>query len=491
MGLQFAPAARMADHYPAVRRRPRRPEPSTPGNTRSLQTFGSPILLIVTDDPAFPSLQMSEETAIWLWRPVADKECSFCGDPESAETYARFQSHRNVSCVVALTDPERCTRVAKVIARALPAAALIAHCNSPTSTSTGPFTRDIDARAALGAGLEGELVRLDALKRVRALREFASGVEILPILVHPDPDPDALASAFAVRQLLRRSVPDTPIVTLDIITRPENRRMAELLDIQVTQVTNEELRHFSHVVTIDMQPREFAGASVKLAVIDHHPVELSYEASYVDIRPRYGATATIVTEYLRADDDRRINERLAAALTYAIKTDTEALSRGVSPADVEAYTFLLERADAPLLRLMERPAYRENTARAYGRALAGLQVQGDLAVAFLGKLSVDESHILADVADFCLAIEEATWGAAAALVGDRLVITLRSLGGDPGAGALARRLAGARGTGGGHGTMARAVVRLDEEWGDLEDAPQEKAQTILLERVSAALDALR
>jgi nanoRNase/pAp phosphatase (c-di-AMP/oligoRNAs hydrolase) len=481
----------MADKHPIVRRRPRLPETFSPGSTRPLQTFGSPILLVITDDPAFPELHMSEDTAIWTWRAAADREWSFSGDPEAAATYDRFRKHRNVSCVVALADPEQCTRVARVVSRVLPSAALLAHCNTTTSTSTGPLTRDIDARAALAAGLEGELVRLDALKRVRALREFAGGVEILPILVHPDPDPDALASAFAVRQLLRRAAPDTPIVTLDTITRPENRRMAELLDIQVTEITNDELLRFGHVITVDMQPREFGGAPVKLAVIDHHPVELSYDAEYVDIRPRYGATATILTEYLRADDERRINERLAAALTYAIKTDTEALSRGVNAADVEAYTFLLERADAPLLRLIERPAYRDHTARAYGRALAGLKVQGDLAVAFLGKLSVDESHILADVADFCLAIEDATWAAAAAIVEGRLVITLRTLSDQPSAGALARSLAGAQGTGGGHRYMARAVLRLDEQWGALADAPQEKANDVLLERVRAALESIR
>jgi nanoRNase/pAp phosphatase (c-di-AMP/oligoRNAs hydrolase) len=481
----------MTDKHPIVRRRPRVPQTSSPGSTRPLQTFGSPILLVVTDDPGFPELQMSEDTAIWTWRPGGNREWSFTGDPEAAATYERFQKNRNVSCVVALIDPEKCTRVARVISRVLPSAALIAHCNTSTSTSTGPLMRDIDARAALAAGLEGELVRLDALKRVRALRDFASGIEILPILVHPDPDPDALASAFAVRQLLRRTAPDTPIVTLDISTRPENRRMAELLDIQVTEVTHEELVRFSHVVTVDMQPREFGGAPVKLAVIDHHPVELSYDAEYVDIRPRYGATATILTEYLRADDERRINGRLAAALTYAIKTDTEALSRGVNPADVEAYAYLLERADAPLLHLIERPAYREHTARAYGRALAGLQLRGDLAVAYLGKLSVDESHILADVADFCLAIEDATWAAAAAIVEGRLVITLRTLSDQPGAGALARALAGAHGTGGGHKTMARAVIRVDEQWGALADAPQEKANALLLEHVSAALGSIR
>jgi len=73
----------------------------------------------------------------------------------------------------------------------------------------------------------------------------------------------------------------------------------------------------------------------------------------------------------------------------------------------------------------------------------------------------------------------------------RLVITLRSLGTEPGAGALARRLAGASGTGGGHRSMARAVLRLDEEWGALSDAPPEKAKAILLERISAELETLR
>src|SRR6185369_4111316 len=143
------------------------------------------------------------------------------------------------------------------------------------------------------------------------------------------------------------------------------------------------------------------------------------------------------------------------------------------------------------MRLIERPAYSETTARAFGRALAGITLCEDLAVAYLGKIAAEESHILADIADFALAIDEATWAAAGAVVEGRLVITLRSISGEPPAGEVAHKLAGPRGAGGGHRTMARAVVRLDEEWGAFKDAPLDDGKQLLLERVQAALAALR
>ena len=35
------------------------------------------------------------------------------------------------------------------------------------------------------------------------------------------------------------------------------------------------------------------------AIIDQHPKTKKWDAPYVDIRPEYGATATILIEYLR------------------------------------------------------------------------------------------------------------------------------------------------------------------------------------------------
>jgi nanoRNase/pAp phosphatase (c-di-AMP/oligoRNAs hydrolase) len=486
------------DHHPAVRRKPRE-ERRSKAEAVARQTFSDPTVLIVTDDPAFLEPLMADETDVWRWRVKgkarrADEvRREFAGDPCDPATFEWIGMLHDVTVIIALGDAYDNAAAAAAVQAMNADAAVVVVGDHDLPGRAGPLARLVDWRRALCTRLEEELRRVETMKRVHALRTFIEDAEIVPILLHNDPDPDALASALALRALLRRQPQVMPVLTLDVMTRPENRRMADLLDLQVTQVTLEELCVFDRIICTDMQPRVFKDKPMpRLAVVDHHPPEKGYEAEYLDIRPKYGATATIVTEYLRADDERRIGERLAAGMVYGIKTDTDALTRGVSSADVAAYSFLLDRADNELLRLMERPSYAEDIARAYGDALAGLLIKDDLAVAYLGEISVEEAHILADVADFCLGIKEPVWAAAAAIVEGRLVITLRHLGGEPGAGHLARLLAeNGRGAGGGHVTMARAVLHLDDEWGALKDAPIDAAREIFLNQISAYLDRIR
>lgn len=480
------------DQHPAVRRKPRKREVARP-HAPARQTYSVPTVLLITEDAHFLAPEFSSETLLWHWHAEnGAQDDAFGGDPTDPATYEFVREIHDLSAIVALGDHDRCEAVAAAIQQVNPQAAVLVVADQQLDEAAGPLARLVDWRAALRARLETELRRLESRKRVEALRAFVEDAPVVPILIHQDPDPDALASALAIRVLLRREPNEAPILTLDEITRPENRRMAELLEIQVTQVTQAELLGFDRIICADMQPRDFKGTdNPRLAVIDHHPPENGYNAEYVDIRPNYGATATLLTEYIRVVDERYLGDRLATALVYAIKTDTDNLTRGVNPADVAAYTFLLDRVDVPLLRRIERPAYAERTARAYGRGIADMRMHNDLAVAFLGNLSVDDSHILADVADFILAMDEATWAAAAALVEGRLVINIRHLGSEPGAGALARLLAKKGGSGGGHSTMARAVLNLEKEWDTLTDAPLEEARDLLLEQLGTYVEQLR
>src|SRR5260370_42064903 len=103
----------------------------------------------------------------------------------------------------------------------------------------------------------------------------------------------------------------------------------------------------------DGQPHYFGGLieSVDL-VIDHHPEQPGYTATFKDIRPDYGSTSTILTEHLRAVD-ANISERTATAMLYAIKSDTLFFNRQANRVDLEAFSYLYPLADAAMIRKME------------------------------------------------------------------------------------------------------------------------------------------
>ena len=458
-----------------------------------------PALLIVSDrsfvwrDYAASNRRVQR----WIGERSADKpepeRGNFTGDPTEPATYRGCTDERHLCAVFDIRDPERARAAINALRQVRPdAAVIVITAHGEVEPPHIPLARHLEWTDALRVDLEQELAQLEVQRCVHMLREFARDVEYLPILVHPDPDPDALASALAVRALLRREPDNTPIVTLGEMTRPENRRMAELLGMRVTVVTEAELKNLGSLIAVDHQPTTFADVATEcIAVIDHHPIEQHLNYRYEDLRPTYGATASILTEYIRVDDEQRMDEPLATALLFGIKTDTDSLERGVSPADVHAYAYLLARADMPLLRKLERPSYKPESARAYGQALASLAIDGELAVAFLGALPEDDTHILVEVAEFCMALEEITWSVAAGKVGEQIVFAVRNLGGnESGAGDLARVLAGEEGGGGGHATMARARVPLDGEWKQLANATIEDGTRELLERVPAKLQSL-
>lgn len=328
------------------------------------------------------------------------------------------------------------------------------------------------------------------MKRVREIRAFVRDTRVVPILVQRDPDPDGMAAALGIRALLDRVEAESPVISLGEVTRSENQRMAELLDLRVVRITAPELNGFERIIAVDTQPSP-TESSVRWAVVDHHPVREGYSADFVDIRPDMGAAATMVTEYLRASDERRINARLATALIYGIRTDTEVLRRGATPADVEAYAFLQARADQELLRKIGRPAFSKAGVHAIGRALAGLATRGHIAVAYAGRLDDPTSHILPTLADLCLGIEGVSWSAAAGLVGDELVINIRRVGGGVGAGDLARTLAEEEGMGGGHKSMARVALRRLDALPLGPDAGDPAAVEWLGDRLHAGVESIR
>jgi nanoRNase/pAp phosphatase (c-di-AMP/oligoRNAs hydrolase) len=419
-------------------------------------------------------------------------DASFSGDPCLAETYDWARHAEAVSVVIDMNDDADAQGALDAVRTVRPdAAVLVLSDGISHPPGDGTLTRAGDLRDVIRLDLDEELQRLEAERRVHRLREFVAGQGVVPVLVHPDPDPDAISSALALRTILRCDAEALPIVTLRGITRPENRRMVELLRARVTEISREEARSFGRLITIDSQPRMLGDdVDIALAVIDHHPVESGYEADYFDVRPEYGATATMMTEYLRADSRVRLGTPLATALLYGIKTDTDGLMRGVSPADVEAYAFLQKHADMLLLRRFERPSYPADAAQAYGRAIAEMAQENDLGVAHAGELDADRLHVLADLADFCLGIEGITWAAAVAALDEQLVITIRHLGREPGAGALARAIAEELdGSGGGHATMGRVMLPLETAARWLGDGGEGELQRLLV-RLREKIDAL-
>jgi nanoRNase/pAp phosphatase (c-di-AMP/oligoRNAs hydrolase) len=294
--------------------------------------------------------------------------------------------------------------------------------------------------------------------KLKELRELVRPEHRVAILLQDDPDPDALGSAIALRAILGRNKQTTPIFAFKEVTRPENHNMVRLLEIDVAHANTEELRAFDRIATLDVQPAYFNGRLPRAdVVIDHHPGYPSGVAPFEDVRVRYGATSTIMTEYLMTGQER-ISERLATALVYGIKSDTLALSRRATEEDFEAFAFLARLANYSLLRRIERPELPLSFAPAMARAIKRLRVDRGLLLLYFG--AVERDDVIVQMAELCLCFEGVEWVASVGKLGNDLVIAVRNHGTGRSAGEVVRRLFGHIGRAGGHRNMAKAVIPL-------------------------------
>src|SRR5690606_962107 len=109
------------------------------------------------------------------------------------------------------------------------------------------------------APLTTELGRSLTRARVQQYQRYFADADRVLILLHNEPDPDAMAAGLALRNVLRRTRQTAIIGAMEGVTRPENVRMADLLDIQVETITPEELGAFDRIATVDVQPHYFGG----------------------------------------------------------------------------------------------------------------------------------------------------------------------------------------------------------------------------------------
>jgi len=310
------------------------------------------------------------------------------------------------------------------------------------------------------AGLLGEMEKAATRRAVAAVRELFRGAERVLLLVQEDPDPDGLASALALRTLLGRNRLSAVIGSFGAVKRPENVSMVRLLGIHVQQLEPKQVAEFDRVALLDVQPMHSPGIPTDVdLVIDHHPRRSQLKARFRDIRPRYGATSTILTEYLLASGTP-ISQRLATALLYGIKTDTQLLGRDTTPKDVAAFAALYPLVSHATLRRIDRPQFPRGDLASLSYALAHAEIVDDILFAYLGPLTRED--VIPYIADFCLEVESVEWSVVSGLYEGKLIVSIRYLAASRHAGEVTKAAFEAYGSAGGHRAMSKAVIPLGQ-----------------------------
>jgi nanoRNase/pAp phosphatase (c-di-AMP/oligoRNAs hydrolase) len=296
--------------------------------------------------------------------------------------------------------------------------------------------------------------------KVEELLGVLAGLRSVLLLTHDNPDPDALSAAFCLNYIVSKRLGlRAKIGYGGIIGRAENRTMLRLLNIHASKLTESTIRRFKSVVLVDTQPmtgNNSLPADVPLVgVIDHHPQRKSTRAPFLDIRPAYGAGATILTEYLYASE-LEIPTNLATALFYGIASETQDLGREVCEADRKAYLALFPKINWRMLAKIRRPGLEKIHFTYLARAIANALTYKHAIATSLGR--VEYADIVAEVAEMLLGLKRISWALCTGRYKDTILISLRTSRAKGRAGTLARKIVGAGNTAGGHDMIAGGQV---------------------------------
>lgn len=274
-------------------------------------------------------------------------------------------------------------------------------------------------------------------------------------------DPDSMASALALKRLLWHKVKGVTITHFNEVKRFDNLTMIRLLRIPLVKPRELRFSDFTKTVLVDGQPnhsQSFAELNFDV-IIDHHPLAQPFQASYVDVRPQYGATATMMTEYLRAAQIR-LSKSLATALLFAIRVDTVNFESNATEEDIKAFRYLFPYADLNLLRRIEMADMRTEDLKYFSRALGSKEIIGSKLFSHLGQIESSDNLVL--VADFFMRLHEVAWVVVSGVYRETLVVVIRNDGFRKDAGTWANSAFGRFGSAGGRRSRARAEIPLSD-----------------------------
>jgi nanoRNase/pAp phosphatase (c-di-AMP/oligoRNAs hydrolase) len=315
------------------------------------------------------------------------------------------------------------------------------------------------------------------------LIEWLRGKGSILIVTHDHPDPDALAAAFALQHLVLVKTGQEAVIAFGgVIGRRENLVMVKQLEIKAKSIDELDLDSFNAVCMVDTQPGTGnnsypEGRRVDL-VIDHHEVKEKTQACrWVDVRPEYGASASILFEYLQSQEVK-IATKLATILFYAIKSETEDLGRDWTKSDREAYLKLMPLCNNRILHEITRPKSSRDYFKHFENGLKNAKIYGRALV--FNLYTIEQPEIVAEIADFLMRVEGVEVVLGIGCYKNEGVLSLRTSDQETHAGLLMQQVIKGLGTGGGHSMTAGGQIRpLESLRGSLGALEYELAERLM------------
>jgi nanoRNase/pAp phosphatase (c-di-AMP/oligoRNAs hydrolase) len=317
--------------------------------------------------------------------------------------------------------------------------------------------------------------------KLRKFEQTLKGAKTLLIMMQDNPDPDSMAAAVAMKKFANASADiKCTIAHGGTVGRAENRALVNYLNLNLRQCSGVDFTNYNLIATVDTQPgtgnNSIPENVLPDIVVDHHPMKnRTRSAKFYDVRSKYGATATILLEYL-CEKNIEIDMPLATALLYAIRSDTQDLGREATDADIKAIEILFPLANKRMLSEIQRGSVPAEYFAMLAEALRNAWVFENSTVTHLGN--INNPDMIGEVADLLLREDNTFWTMCTCLFKDKMLISIRTSGQNNRADRVIKRITARKGTGGGHYTYAGGQIPVN----NMDDSSRKNLKELVQQR---------
>lgn len=223
----------------------------------------------------------------------------------------------------------------------------------------------------------------------------------ISIVMHHNPDPDAMASAMAIKHICEYIGVEADILYSGNISHHENRAFQTVLDVQFTRIEDIDEIKSDGIVLVDHNQIRRIDDNNEIQpdiIIDHHSENIDKDKyKFCHIDPTVGACSSILTEFLYELDllSDEFDDKLATALYHGIKSDTKNFSNNVSEIDFISINRLYNYIDEDKLYRISNPKINDNSLETKARAIMGRKVRSPFSVSDVGSVQNTDSIPLA------------------------------------------------------------------------------------------------
>ncbi len=287
------------------------------------------------------------------------------------------------------------------------------------------------------------------------------------IVCHDNPDPDALASAMAMKHLCESIGHDATIIHGGMIEHQQNQAMVKLLDLDVRRLildweVEDLLKESDLVICVDFS---HPGANnilpescVPHIVIDHHTSEIRPAGDVILVRSEFAATSSLIASILM-NSETELTREVATALAFGIRTDTLGFTRSFNAVDLRALSWLGAWIDWDLMRSFESPPRSQEVLAIFRQALTDATLDNGLMLAPITQMT--DRDALSQVADFLLPTEDVDVVIAYGTRMGKVILSARSTNDSIHIGRILSQTF-EKGRAGGHKSLAGGQIPFDE-----------------------------